>query len=48
MTVRFEGAPQAPRRQEPVAIDNHHDSDDVGDADELSEHGLIVEARWKL
>jgi hypothetical protein len=35
-TVHEPGA-QAPRRQEPIVIDNHDD-------DELSEHGIIIEA----
>jgi hypothetical protein len=40
-TTTVPGAP-APRRPEPVGIDNH-DGYDLGD-DELSEHALIVQA----
>jgi hypothetical protein len=49
LPVPTEPGAQAPRRQEPIVIDNHDGDDlgdlgDVGDGDELSEHGIIIEA----
>jgi hypothetical protein len=34
---------QAPRRQAPIAIDNHDDSDDLGDGDDDGEHRITIE-----